>query len=105
MNHNIGSTSCYRSAERTILVRTLLCSSAARYCAVSRSRTIPDFADPGGTMPSKRFDRRKFIAAGTVTTAVSALELAGALTTAPARADAATLAPSDIQFAVGDFIQ
>jgi hypothetical protein len=51
-----------------------------------------------------RFNRRKFIAAGSITTAASALTLTGGLSTVPVRAAAATLDPSDIQFAIGDFI-
>lgn len=49
--------------------------------------------------------RRTFLAAGSVATAVGALELTGGLSTVPNRAAAATLDPSDIQFDVGNFIQ
>jgi hypothetical protein len=48
--------------------------------------------------------RRTFITAGSVATAVGALELTGGLSIAPNRAAAATLTPSDIQFDVGQFI-
>jgi hypothetical protein len=50
------------------------------------------------------FSRRTFIAGGSVATAVAALELTSSLATTPARANADTLTPSDIQFDIGNFI-
>lgn len=54
------------------------------------------------------FNRRKFVAAGSVAAAAGALDLAGGLSTVPERAAAATLAltpPSDIQFDIAGYIE
>jgi len=51
-------------------------------------------------------NRRNFLVAGSLATAVGALQLSGALATAPNRAFAATTTttqPSDIQFDIGAF--